>query len=90
ATGVAPGSALRLVGANPELGGWDPAHAIPLTRGPDGWTATLTMPAGAVLEGKLVVVEGDGLDGSGAVRWSPHPNRAFLVPAGGGRWEVPW
>jgi len=85
ATGTQPEGELRLVGANPELGGWDPARGLPLVHGERGWTGALSLPAGAVLEGKLVEIDPDG-----GVQWSAAANQSFLVPDEGGRWTVPW
>jgi glycosidase len=76
----APGE-LRLVGAGPELGNWDPGAALPLA-GADGAPLscqggpglTLDYPGGAVLEAKLVRI-GPG----GEVQWQPGDNTYALA-----------
>lgn len=64
------GEELLLVGAAPELGGWDPARGLALTPG-----------AGGVLEGRLPARSGEVLAfklvlrGPAGVRWEEGPNR---------------
>ncbi|MEC7949662.1 MAG: alpha-amylase family glycosyl hydrolase [Myxococcota bacterium] len=74
----APPGDIRVAGAPPELGGWDPRTAPPLTRTGDGAAeAELTLPAGEVASLKLVVV-----DASGQTTWEPRSNRTLHVDRG--------
>ena len=78
------GAALRLVGGDPALGGWDSAHGLPLSCDPVACTGALSLPRLSVLEGKPVVVEADG-----ATTWASGENRAVLVEADT-TWAVAW
>lgn len=63
------GGAGWLVGSGPELGNWNPEQGISLGPG-----ASVTVPAGAVLEWKRVTRDEDGI-----VRWPDGPNRYDLI-----------
>ena len=63
------GPAGWLVGSGPELGNWDPDQGIPIGPG-----ASVTLPAGSVLEWKHVTRNPDG-----SVRWPDGPNQYALV-----------
>jgi hypothetical protein len=65
------GDTLVLVGAGPELGAWDASAGLPLP------IEGLVLPAGAVLDFKLVVLRPDG-----AVVWEDRGNRYLLIEAG--------
>jgi glycosidase len=72
---AAPPGDLRLVGAPPELGGWDPGAAPRLTRAEDGSAqAEVHLPAGEVAPLKLVLV-----DAQGEPSWEPRPDRTLHV-----------
>ena len=70
--GVPPGGQLGVVGAHPELGGWDPARAV--TASPSeragSWVAQIDLPGGDVVAFKPVWT-----DDLGTVHWSPAPDR---------------
>jgi hypothetical protein len=74
-TQVAAGQQLFVVGNIPELGGWDPTHAIPLTGGPTTWRTTISLPQSVQLEFKLVK-----RDAAGNVFFESGANRTFEVP----------
>ncbi len=78
AEGAPPGRVV-LAGAGPELGAWNPHEGLEIPE--EG--ASFTVPAGTVVNAKLVVL-GD----HGQATWEPGPDRAFLVPAGGGAWTL--
>lgn len=61
-----------LTGANPALGGWDPARGVPLVDG----RFTFAVPEGTVVVGKLVRLHADG-----SARWEEGPDRSWLVTA---------
>jgi alpha-amylase len=66
------------VGGAPELGAWDPAHAVPLDpSGYPNWTAAVAIPAGTAFEYKYVKLSGD------TVLWESRANRTATVPADG-------
>lgn len=70
------GDAVVMVGEAPELGAWDPARGVRL----DGatwprWTGHVTVPAGARLRYKLVIVRADG-----RVDWEVGEDRELVVP----------
>jgi hypothetical protein len=65
------GDTLVLVGAGPELGSWDASAGLPLP------IEGFVLPAGAVLDFKLVVLRSDG-----AVVWEDRGNRYLLIEAG--------
>lgn len=64
---------VRVVGAGPELGHWDPERAVPV--GPDR-RAIVKLPAGTVATFKLVRVTED------AIVWAQGPNTTTLLTAG--------
>jgi len=68
---VGPGDRLLLVGAGPELGGWQPTNGIELP------IEGIELPAGAVLDFKLVVVKQ-----TGETIWEDRGNRYALVEPG--------
>ncbi|MFJ1754893.1 carbohydrate-binding module family 20 domain-containing protein [Kitasatospora sp. NPDC088134] len=75
------GQNLYLVGDLAELGGWDPAKAVPLTT--DGtsypvWTADLQLPAGTPIAYKYLIKNPDG-----TVVWESGANRTATTPATG-------
>lgn len=63
------------VGADPALGSWDPAKGAPV----EGGTATVTVPVGAVVASKLVILRADG-----SVSWEAGADRYTVVTAGEG------
>lgn len=70
------GDQLVIVGDAPELGAWDPARGVRL----DGtswprWTGRLTVPAGARLRYKLVILRADG-----RVDWEAGADREIVMP----------
>lgn len=70
------GDQLVLVGDAPELGAWDPARGVRL----DGtswprWTGGVTLPAGARLRYKLVIMRADG-----RVDWEAGADREIVLP----------
>lgn len=74
------GQTVKIVGSLAALGGWDPARAVALsaasyTAANPVWRGTVTLPAGAAVEYKYIVVETDG-----SVVWEADPNRAWTVP----------
>lgn len=80
-----PGSDLRLVGAGPELGHWDPRLGLRLSRGnePGTYETTLSLDPTVPWEWKLVAN-----DGSADV-WERCPNRVrWQEPSWAARWEA--
>ncbi len=66
---------LRLVGADPALGAWNPQHAV-VPDDPGSAVFHVELRDGDVPVFKAIVVDEDG-----AVQWSPAPDRAvFLAP----------
>jgi len=70
------GDQLVVVGDAPELGAWDPTRGVRL----DGaswprWTGRVTVPAGARLRYKLVIVRADG-----RVDWEAGEDREIVLP----------
>ena len=46
------GGEVLAVGAGPELGNWDPARGVPLTRdGAGAWQGSVTLPSGSIAAG---------------------------------------
>lgn len=75
---AAPPGDLRLVGAPPELGAWDPDAAPRLHRNEDGsGQVEVHLPAGDVASLKLVLV-----DPEGEPSWEPRPDRTLHVDRG--------
>ncbi|MGW4813345.1 carbohydrate-binding module family 20 domain-containing protein [Kitasatospora cineracea] len=75
------GQNLYLSGDIAELGGWDPAKAVPLTT--DGtsypvWSAGLQLPAGTPIAYKYLLKNPDG-----SVVWESGDNRTATTPATG-------
>ncbi|KAK7752320.1 hypothetical protein SLS62_005656 [Diatrype stigma] len=74
------GQTVKIVGSVAALGSWDPARGVALsasayTAANPVWRGTVTLPAGAAVEYKYIVVETDG-----SVVWEADPNRAWTVP----------
>ena len=70
------GDRLVVVGDAPELGAWDPAAGVRLDgAGWPRWTGRVTVPAGARLRYKLVIVRADG-----RVEWEAGADREVVVP----------
>jgi len=83
---LGPGDEVRLAGAGPDLGNWDPERAAgPFTAGSEGWVLDVPAPSGTVLEAKLVVRRADG-----GVAWQPGEDRYALVHGGMGPVAVEW
>ncbi len=80
----APEGELRLVGAGPELGNWDPAQAPVLAR--TGAPGTVALPTGTVAAAKPVVRTAAGW------AWAPGPDRVIAVGPGTGPldWARDW
>jgi alpha-amylase len=75
---VDAGQRLYVVGSAPELGGWDPARAVPLDASEyPNWTVERGIPAGTSFEYKYVKKSGD------TVVWESRSNRTATVPADG-------
>jgi alpha-amylase len=75
---VDPGQRLYVVGSAPELGGWDPARAVPLDPADyPNWTAERRSPAETAFEYKYIKKSGD------TVVWESRSNRTATVPADG-------
>jgi glycosidase len=73
ATGVPEGAkTVVFAGSGPELGSWHPGQAPALHSDGEDWFGVVQVPAGTVLEGKLVI-------GSEPPRWQEGANHAFLV-----------
>ncbi|MGW4817249.1 carbohydrate-binding module family 20 domain-containing protein [Kitasatospora cineracea] len=78
---TACGQNLYLAGNLAELGGWDPAKAVPLTT--DGtsypvWTADLQLPAGTPIAYEYLLKNPDG-----TVIWESGDNRTATTPPTG-------
>lgn len=70
------GDRLVVVGDAPELGAWDPQRGVAL----DGaawprWTGAVTLPAGARVRYKLVILRADG-----EVVWERGDDRELVLP----------
>ncbi len=75
---------LRLVGAGPTLGNWNPtAGPGPMSPSPEGFSQDLTYPVGGVMEFKVVRLRPDG-----NVDWQGGENHYLLIPAGEGAVEL--
>ena len=75
------GETLYLVGSLPQLGDWDPQHAIPLSSDHfPTWHTTLQLPAGVRFEWKLITQ-----DSQGRRWWHAGENRQAQAPIGSGR-----
>lgn len=74
-----PGQQLYLVGSIPELGSWDPAHAVGPMFSPayPDWFLPINLPAGQTVEFKLIKKDG------ASVVWEGGANRAVTAPASG-------
>jgi len=72
-------TSLKLVGASPGLGAWDPASAPHLV----SQRFEMDVEFGSVMEYKIVA---DGPDGS--VMWEPGANRYTLVDSGEGPMKI--
>ncbi len=73
------GQSLYVIGNAPQIGGWDPAHAVALDSSTyPNWTASVAIPAGTALEYKYI-----RKDAAGTVTWESRPNRLVTVPADG-------
>jgi hypothetical protein len=71
------GTNVFVVGDAPELGGWDAAHAIPLTpTAYPTWSATVKIP-----KGKSIALKFIKKDGAGNVTWEGGANRTWVVPS---------
>lgn len=81
------GQNIYLVGNLPQLGGWDPEAALPLT--PDAyptWSASLALEPGQEVEFKFIK-----RSQGGGVVWESGPNRTWAVPAQGqAAWSGQW
>jgi alpha-amylase len=74
------GENIRLVGDLPQLGGWDPAAALPLSSADyPVWKREVTLPPGTRFEYKYLRVR----DGQSGVTWESGANRTATVPSGG-------
>ncbi|KRD44338.1 glycosidase [Cellulomonas sp. Root930] len=73
------GQNVFVVGDRAELGSWNPASAIALSSATyPVWRASVTLPAGTVVQYKYVRKES-----TGAVTWESGANRTVTVPASG-------
>ena len=73
------GQNLFVVGDRAELGSWSPASAVALSSATyPVWRASVTLPAGTVVQYKYVRKESNG-----AVTWETGSNRTATVPASG-------
>jgi alpha-amylase len=73
------GQNVFVVGDRPELGSWSPASAVALSSSTyPVWRASVTLPAGTVVQYKYVRKESNG-----AVTWESGSNRTVTVPASG-------
>lgn len=82
-----PGEELRMVGAGPELGGWDPARGLRLTEVEDGvYAGDLPLPLGGVPAMKLVAWR----PADGAARFEPGPDRSPLLPGAVAPLRLAW
>ena len=67
------------MGDRAELGSWNPASAVALSSATyPVWRASVTLPAGTVVQYKYVRKESNG-----AVTWETGSNRTATVPASG-------
>ena len=71
---VVAGEPLRVVGAHPTLGAWDPAAAPQTAPAGARQLLELNLPGGTVLEYKLVRLAADG-----SAEWEPRANRYLFV-----------
>lgn len=72
------GQSFYIVGSGVSLGQWRLERAVPLEwHEGDVWTTTISMPAGAIKDFKLIL-----RDARGAVSWQPGPNRVMEVARG--------
>ncbi|MFF4341328.1 carbohydrate-binding module family 20 domain-containing protein [Kitasatospora sp. NPDC001540] len=72
---------LYVVGDRPELGGWDPAEAVPLGNTASTypvWTGTVQLPPGATVQYKYLTKSPDGV-----VTWEGGTNRTAVTPPTG-------
>ncbi|MBI2390765.1 MAG: hypothetical protein HYV09_14340 [Deltaproteobacteria bacterium] len=74
--GTAWGDTVFAIGEVEALGGWSPAHALPLSGYPI-WSGTVTLPAGARVAWKLAIRRRDG-----DVVWEPGDDRLLTVVTG--------
>lgn len=73
------GQNVRVVGDVAALGGWSPANGVALSAATyPTWRASVTLPAGTVVQDKYVKV-----DQNGGVVWESGSNRSATVPASG-------
>lgn len=83
---ISKGDSIVLVGASEQLGAWDPAQGVTAVREGRDFVATVTVPAGDVLEYKFVHRH-DG----GQLVWEQRENRYQLVGGAetvSARWEA--
>ncbi len=74
------GQTVKIAGSAAALGAWDTSKAVVLsaagyTDANPVWSGTVTLPAGAAVQYKYIVVEQDG-----SVSWEADPNRSWTVP----------
>lgn len=80
------GQRMRVVGSHPELGSWNLSQGAELQWSPgDKWNVIVEIPAGAILEYKYVLLEGDGLR---SVAWQSGNNSVLAVGHSDGNVEV--
>lgn len=73
------GQNVRVVGDVAALGSWSPVNGVPLSAATyPTWRASVTLPAGTVVQDKYVKV-----DQNGGVVWESGSNRSATVPASG-------
>ena len=77
-TAPATDTELRLVGAGPELGHWDPARGVPF----EGGEASVDLPGGTAAAFKVVRVTDSGVD------WPLGPDTVALLPWTAGETHV--
>lgn len=83
------GEDVAVVGSLPELGGWDPAKALPLRTGGSvfpNWAGSVDLPAGVPFEFKFIVRRLG--PGGPTVEWESGGNYPWAVPAEG--FSVTW
>ena len=76
-TTLLPGQELRLVGADPLLGNWDPALGLPLSPDPldpTSFSTHTTFPGRAQIPCKLVLIDPDGTP-----TWEDGPDRLLSI-----------